>query len=49
VVVNDEQVIAEAMGGGDVYYSLEVRGQVEEGMGRFRAGSGVARCSFGFV
>jgi hypothetical protein len=50
VVVNDEQqAIAEAMWGGDVDWSPEVRGHVEEGTGRFRAGSGVVRCSCGFV
>jgi hypothetical protein len=49
VVVNDEQSVAEAMWGGDVDMSPEVRGQVEEGTGGFRAGNGVARCSCGFV
>jgi hypothetical protein len=49
VVVNDEQVVAEAMWGGDVDKSPEVRGHVEEGTGRIRAGNGVAWCSRGFV
>jgi hypothetical protein len=45
VVVNDEQAVAEAMWGGDVDCSPEVKGQVEEGAGRFRACNGVARRS----
>jgi hypothetical protein len=49
VVVNDEQAVAEAMWGGDVERSPEVRGRVEEGTGRFRACIGVARCNCGFV
>jgi hypothetical protein len=49
VVVNDEQAIAEAMCGGDVDWSPQVKEHVEEGTGRFRAGSGVSRCSCGFV
>jgi hypothetical protein len=42
VVVNDEQAVAEAMWGGDVGWSPKVRGKVDEGTGRFRAGNGVA-------
>jgi hypothetical protein len=49
VVVNDKQAVAEAMWRGDIDWSPEVRGHVEEGTGRFRAGSGVAQCKCGFV
>ena len=49
VVVNDEQAIEEAMWGGDVDRSPQVRGEVEEGTRRFRACTGVARCSCGLV
>jgi hypothetical protein len=49
VVVNDEQALAKAMWGGGVDWSPEVRGHVEEGTARFRAGSGVARCNCGLV
>jgi hypothetical protein len=49
VVVKDEQAVAVAMWGGDVDWSPEVRGHIEEGTGRFRAGSGVARCRCGFA
>jgi hypothetical protein len=49
VVVDDEQPVAEAMRGGDMDWSPEVKGQVEERTGRFRASGGVARCICGFV
>jgi hypothetical protein len=49
VVVNNEQAVVEAMWGGDVDKSPEVIGQIEEGTGKFRAGSGAAWCSRGFV
>jgi hypothetical protein len=49
VVVNDQQEVAETMWGGDVDWSPEVIGHVEEGTGGFRAGSGIARYSCGFV
>jgi hypothetical protein len=49
VVVDDEQAVAEAMWGGDIDWSSEVSGQVEEGAGWFCASGGVARCRCGFV
>jgi hypothetical protein len=48
-VVDDEQAVAEAMWGGDIVWSLDISGHVEEGAKWFRASGGVARCSCGFV
>jgi hypothetical protein len=47
VVVDYEQAIAETMWGGDIDWSLEISGQVEEGAGWFRASGSVARCNYG--
>jgi hypothetical protein len=49
VVVDDEQAVAETMWGGDIDRAPKINGQVEEGVGWFRASGCVARCSFGFV
>jgi hypothetical protein len=49
VVVDDEQAIAEAMWGGDIDWSREISGHVEEWAGWFRASGGFARFSCGFV
>jgi hypothetical protein len=49
MVVDDEQVIAESMWGGDINMAPKVREQVEKGTGWFRASSGVAWRNIGLV
>jgi hypothetical protein len=49
MVVDDEQAVAEAMCGGDINWTPEVNGEVEESTGGFRASGCVAWRSSGFV
>jgi hypothetical protein len=49
MVVDDEKAIAEAMWGGDMKWTKEVREHVEKRTGGFRASGGVAWCNSGFV
>jgi hypothetical protein len=49
MAVDDEQAVAEAMWGGDIDWTPKVKEQVEKRTGGFRASSGVAWCSSGFV
>jgi hypothetical protein len=45
MVVDDEQIVAEAMWGGDTNPTSKVRGHVEKGTGGFCASNSVAWCS----
>jgi hypothetical protein len=49
MVIDNEQAIAEAMGGWDIHMASNVTGKVQEGVGWFRARSGVAGCKNGML
>jgi hypothetical protein len=49
MVIDNEQAVAESMGGRDIDMGLDIRGKVQRRAGQFRARGGVARCKSSLV